>query len=187
MDLLNHDTWRPVADLIDDWKTIVAGLGVLGAAALAVMWWGTQPVRWLIARFRRAPSLADAKDDRPLRFVAHDPQMFCGAAGARERTGTHVHGGWHVTNVSDRSIYLLKARLDEQRAEFVHIAINPSRGRAFGSPPIPAGRTARVDVDMGFTPAIHAAKNDLVADVVFTDNHGDEHRVPSVRFRCVGP
>jgi hypothetical protein len=98
LDWFDHDTWKPFADLIDDWKNIVGGLTVLGTAALVLMRRGAQPVRWLIGRFRRVPSPAgNAPTDRTLRFVADDPQMFCGAAGAREKTGTLVHGGWHVT------------------------------------------------------------------------------------------
>lgn len=44
-----------------------------------------------------------------------------------------------------------------------------------------------VMIELAFKPAIHSAGEDLISDVIFTDNYGDEHRLPSVRFRRRGP
>jgi hypothetical protein len=51
---------------------------------------------------------------------------------------------------------------------------------------LPARRMA-VMIELTFMPAIHVPGKDLIADVIFTDNYGDEHKLPSVRFRRMRP
>ena len=46
---------------------------------------------------------------------------------------------------------------------------------------------SEVFADFSFFPAICAEREPLVADVIFTDNYGEEHAVPGVRFQYLGP
>jgi hypothetical protein len=52
--------------------------------------------------------------------------------------------------------------------------------------PIPAGKMAQADADLLFFPAIADGTEPLLVDVIFTDNYGQEYRVPS-KFRCIVP
>jgi hypothetical protein len=46
----NPDRWKPIADLLGDWKTI--GGGVI--TTLLVLWqWGARLFRWFVSKFRK--------------------------------------------------------------------------------------------------------------------------------------
>ena len=36
-------------------------------------------------------------------------------------------------------------------------------------------------------PGVRTGNDPFVSDVIFTDNYGDEHLVPAVRFKRTGP
>jgi len=54
-------------------------------------------------------------------------------------------------------------------------------------PPIPAHQMATVSVSFMYFPPIGVGREPIVADVIFTDNYEDEHRVKSAKFKFVGP
>jgi hypothetical protein len=55
-------------------------------------------------------------------------------------------------------------------------------GQYYLKRPLQAHQMSTVMIELTFMPAIHRTGEELIADVIFTDNYGDEHRVPSVRF-----
>jgi hypothetical protein len=134
--------------------------------------------RWLASKLRRA------EPERPLRFVIDDDQTFHTPVGSDERTGTHVVGVWDVTNVSNSDFVLLKVRLGDYTSRSARVGVENDRDPAYQERgPLKARRMSKVGIELTFTPAIHRAGTALIANVIFTDNYGDEHRVPSVRFR----
>src|SRR5579864_3305291 len=181
MDWLDPAKWKILADLIEHWKTIAGGTVVILGALGTMLGWFAKPIRWLIAKFRRTPS-ADAKGDRPLRFVAEDRAMVCNALGPDGKMGTVMRGMWHVTNVADKSIILLKVRLDKLDAEWTSVGTKHYRGDAFGNYPLLPGKISNVDANFAYRPPVHTRDEDFIADVIFTDNYGEEHTLRSVRF-----
>jgi hypothetical protein len=185
MDWTDPNTWKLPAALIDYWRTILGGVVVIGGALYTILRWGVAPVRWIwsqLAKQRRAakPSVA-----RPLRFVQSEQRSFWGPAGMGQQQGTQVSGHWHVTNMSDRNVVLLRARLDGYVHSQQHVGTSGFRDKAYPPiMPVPAGKMAQVTADLIFFPSIISSTGPLVADVIFTDNYEEEHRVPS-RFRFI--
>jgi hypothetical protein len=189
LDWLNPETWKQSATLLDYWKTIAGGAVVIFGALGSLTKWGRSAVRWLWSKRRRTPA---APAERPLRFVSDDHQSIW--AEAREGTqknaqvGTQVSGHWHVSNVSDRDFVILKARLHGFEAKFAHVVTRGPKNNTFGSKhPVRAHTMSEVAATLMFFPAICDGHEPLIADVIFVDNYGDEHIVPSVRFKHVGP
>jgi hypothetical protein len=182
--LLSHDTWKPAAELAGDWKTI--GLFLLAIAG-ALWRWRARLWRWLFPLFRaKLPALPGAS--RSLCFVTDENQSTWSVASSGDRDLTHVHGKWHVTNVSNRDVKIVKARIEGHEAAYSRVATRaPDRNLFELGHPIPAHRTSEVFAILQFYPSIVSNGDWLAVDVVFTDNYAGEHRVPSVRFRYMGP
>jgi hypothetical protein len=181
--LLDPETWKLPAALIDDWKAILVGAVAIIGALGSIFRWGLKPVRWVWSKLpQRSPH---PNVSRPLRFVQDEQQSFWGPAGRGEEQGTQIAGRWHVTNISDQDVILLKARLDGRQTEFGHVATEGLSDRLYGfTYPIHAHRIARVTANLTYFPAIQTGRAPLIADVIFTDNFENEHRVRS-RFRSI--
>jgi hypothetical protein len=182
--VFSHDTWKPAAELASDWKTI--GLLLLGIAG-ALWRRGARLWRWLFPLLGAKPP-ASAGASRSLCFVTDESQSTWSVARSGNRDLTHVHGKWRVTNLSDRDVTILKARIEGHEAAYSRVATQVLNRNLFElGHPIPAHRTSEVFAILQFYPSIVSNGDWLAADVVFTDNHAREHRVPSVRFRYMGP
>ena len=185
MDWFDPETWKVPAALAQHWQTIAGAIVVIGGALATVLKWGWAPIRWLAAKFRRKPS---PLHERPLRFVLNDQRSFWGQAGSGDQAGTQVYGHWNVTNVSDRDVVILGARLANHSAQTtVVLTKNPVPDRfgvyTFGSRnPILANRMSEITITLFFFPPICDGYDPLTADVIFTDNYetlGRSHRLTS--------
>jgi hypothetical protein len=100
-----------------------------------------------------------------------------------------LHGTFHVTNLANLNVSLIKFRLrrfDTER-RMLFTAATAKGVKISTHNVIPAGRIGQVEINFIIRPLVHEARKPFVADVIFTDNLGDEHRVRSVRFRYHGP
>jgi hypothetical protein len=183
VDWVDPNTWKVPATLIDNWRTILVGAVAIVGAVGSVLQWGLKPVRWAWSKLpQRSPQ---PNINRPLRFVQDERQSFWGPARRGEEPGTQVAGHWHVTNTSDRNVVLLRVRLDGYQSDVSNVATEGLRDRLYSSTySIPAHRMARVTANLMCYPPIATGQEPLVADVIFTDNFEDEHRVRS-RFRSI--
>jgi hypothetical protein len=189
MDWLDPENWKPIAALADYWKTIVGAAIVIGGAILSFLQWGWAPISRAISKIRDARA---RRKDRPLRFVLNERQSFWARCRRGSENGTQVSAHWHVTNMSDRNYLLLEARLNGHRCHDV-VTLGPAPeqpthtfGRTFGKNPIQAHEMTELVATFMVFPPIDRDRDDIVADAIFTDNYGDEHRIRSVRFRHVG-
>jgi hypothetical protein len=186
VDWLDPKTWEASAALAEHWQKIaVAGVAILGAAGSLVRW-GLAPFRWAWSKIRTKRAVATT--NRPLRFVSDEPRCMWTEEfdPLRDCRVTHVGGYWHVSNVSSRNVFLLKVRLKGYEASFSAAATRDPKGTTFRKkhPLLPEGMSEVVASFQFLTP-IRTGNRPLVADVIFTDNYGDEHVVTSVRFRRV--
>jgi hypothetical protein len=118
-----------------------------------------------------------------------------GPAGSGNEQGTQLSGHWHVTNITKPSeqagenwdFVLLRVRIEGREHRNACIATSGFRERLYQQfTPIPAGKMAQAHADIMFFPAIANGTEPLHVDVIFTDNYGQEYRVPS-KFRCILP
>ena len=185
------DTWKSFADSLSLWQKIAGSIVAMGGLLGTLLGWFARPLRSFASKFRRAkptaPSTAPVAE-RPLRFVTNDDESRWSLATRGEEQGAMLYGRWHVTNVSKRNIVILKARIEGHETEFSHVMTQaPNRNVFSFTNPILAGRMSEVSADFAFFPSIGSGRDAIVADVIFTDNYGEAHRVNSVRFRRVGP
>jgi putative intracellular protease/amidase len=185
MDWLNPDTWKAPADLLEHWQAIAAAIVAIAGAIGAAFRWGSRPFVKLAAKIRGAGKPAAAVSERPLRFVQNEQQSFWGPATLGKEQGTQVAGHWTVTNTLHSPIVLLKARLDGYSASHVHVATEGTTGEYSSRAFIPARSIRQVVVQFSFFPVIASGFDPLFADVIFTDNFEDEHRVRSATFKSI--
>jgi hypothetical protein len=155
MGWLDPESWKAPATLVDYWKTIAGGLVVIGGAMWSAIKWGRASLAWVRSSVRRL----SPQRDRPLRFVADDIWANRGSCRRKvkdqEQEGTFLRSGWHVTNVSDRNIVVLKARLVGHDADYSHTTTRHPKNSEYGSRnPILARSMSSVIVDMQFYPPI---------------------------------
>ena len=119
MDLPNPELLKKLAETIGYGQTIVGGFVAILAAVGVLLKWGFTPFRWVASKIslRKKPPV-----ESPLRFVLDERQSFWGKAGSDTHKGTQVHGFWHVTNVSNRDVVLLSARLGNYDTEIGMVA-----------------------------------------------------------------
>jgi hypothetical protein len=185
MDWLKPDLLKHVAETIGYAQTIFLGVVAILGAVGAILKWGFAPFRWIAAKIGSHKKKQPI--ERPIRFVLEERQSFWGPAKSGHEDGTQVHGHWHVTNMTDRNVVLLRARLEGHEAKNSHVlALTGTNRRQFDSrKPIPAQTISEVMADFMFFPAICGGSEPVVCDVIFTDNYEDEHRIRSVRFRYI--
>jgi hypothetical protein len=92
----------------------------------------------------------------------------------------------HATNVSDDPVFVPRAHVVRPRSE-AFVMVKEVNGNMHGMFSIPPGETTDLVAHFSITPAVRRANEDLRADVVFTDNFGDEHLVGDILFHCPPP
>ncbi len=193
VDWPDPETWKLPAALVGYAQTIVVGIVAILVALGSVLRWGLKPVRWAwskVTGFRahRVGEGPHGVDTRPLRFVQSEHASFWGPSKKGDAFGTHIQGRWHVTNVSNRDIALLRVRLDGYQDDFGQVIIEGVRGEThLLAPPIPSRHMAVVTVNLMYFPPIGIGREPIQADVIFTDNYEDEHRARSAKFKFAGP
>jgi hypothetical protein len=133
--------------------------------------------------------LGSSRERADLRFVSDDAATFWGIATLGAEKVMSLHGTFHVTNLAQLNVTLIKFRLRHFETEH-HMLSTAATAKTFAISPhnlIPAGRIGQVEIHCIIKPLVREARQPLVAEVIFTDNLGDEHRVRSVRFSYRGP
>lgn len=133
-----------------------------------------------------AQSVHREKKERPLRVVQVDSTSFWGHMRRGSELGTQISGHWHVTNTSLRKLVLLKVRLVGYDAATSHVVTEGPDG-VYGSRIIRPRQITAIAVNLSYFPPIIVGQKSLVADVIFTDNYEDEHRVSSAKFKPIRP
>jgi hypothetical protein len=172
MGWLDPNTWKQPAALLEDWRSLlVGGLAIITVLATIFRQIILKPFRWIRSRLI----------SRRMLFVQNEKMSFWG----RNERRTQVTGLWHVTNSSDRDVFVLRARLEGFQADVNNVVTTEGSGGLY-SPlhPVPAHQMAKVMANL--FPPITARQEPFAVDVIFTDNFGNEHRVPS-RFQPVAP
>jgi hypothetical protein len=194
VDWFDPETWKVLAALAEHWQKIAVAIVAIVGALGTLLRWGLAPFRWLAAKFRATLARERSPlNERPLRFVLNDQRSFWGQAHNGDQAGTQVNGQWHVTNVSDRDVVILGARLANHSAQTTFVATKSPVGDRVGVHIfdfrnfIPANRMSEVVMTLFFFPPICDGYVPLIADVIFTDNYEGQHVVKQARFRPIKP
>jgi hypothetical protein len=104
-----------------------------------------------------------------------------------------VAGHWDVTNVSDRDVVILGARLVDHSAQTTFVATKSPLDNGFGvhtfgsRNPIPGNQMSEITMMLFFFPPICDGHDPLTADVIFTDNYEGQHVVRQAQFLPIKP
>lgn len=89
---------------------------------------------------------------------------------------------WYVTNLVDREIQVLAARILRPETTGMVATQHPS-GNIFGQYPILPGATTELSANFWIKPPVRERGQEFKATVVFVDQFGNERRVKNVIFR----
>jgi hypothetical protein len=158
---------------------VAAAVVVFGAIASATK----RGREWAARMWKRlAGKPRTAKAD--LRFVTSDRET-CWSRGTLGADEIAIFNGvWHVTNVSESPVSVLKFRVQGLVTENHLLVVDPALGRRPGYVVAP-GKISQVGMQCMLRKAMKG-KQPVVADVIFTDNFGDEHKVRRVQFKHRG-
>jgi hypothetical protein len=157
--------------------------GRIAGALGSVLRWGFEPLRWIWSKIKSR----GGRKPVALSFVLDEPQSRWSVARLGDKPGTHVHGHFYVTNTSDGDVMILKARLHKYPTDLLHVFTRHPEQNVYGRFPVLSHQMSEVTADFSFFPPIGRDRKALVADVIFTDNFGHEHRLLSLRFGYIGP
>jgi hypothetical protein len=94
---------------------------------------------------------------------------------------------FHVTNVSDYDVVLLKARLVGISHEHSSVSTAAGRQNLYDNRHSVRPRSiGEVMATFTIFPQPRIKSGAMIRDIIFTDNYGNEHRVRAVRFQAVG-
>jgi hypothetical protein len=160
VDWLDPNTWKVPAELIGYWKSIFSDGSYL-----------LKPLHRLRSHFE------GKAQQRSVTFVPNDRLCNWSEAKLKDHPATHINGHWDVTNSTDHDVTIPKARLAEYATPFAQLtrrSIPPNH------------QPLDFSADFTFFPPIGRAPEPITADVIFTDNFANEHRVRTT-FIYIGP
>jgi len=180
MGWLDPNTWKPIADLADDWRIIIGSVVAVGGIITSVTRQGRKAIASVWRRLGGGKRrIAD------LRFVADDRVTFWSIGRLGTEEVTSISGTWHVTNVSAANVCLLRFRIRGENLE--HMMISSGGQFAGQQGLVPARKMEQIDAHGIIRRKVQQPRQAFVADVIFTDNYGDDHRVRKVNFTYRGP
>jgi hypothetical protein len=176
VDWLNPETWKAPAEVISDWRTIASvGLGLVTVVSAATKR-GRDFFGQALAAVR---GRVRSRQHADLRFVADDRETFWSIVKESEQVMS-FHGTFHVTNVTDIDVCLLKFRFRNLNTQNHLLIGSPTDDDDATRYPclIPGRYMSKVEIFCILRSL--GARKPFVAEVIFTDNFGDDHRC--VRF-----
>lgn len=172
------DFWR----WAERFALILAILGGIGLLAFFKFIWA-----WLkrgAQILHRAASSAPRDCLRIVPFPDRDYWWHQGTSGGKP--AMQIGGRWHVTNVEEVPVRLFRARIVRPSVD-AFLLIQEPNGAIPGDYPILPGRTSTVHVHTFIEPMPCEAGEDFRADLVLTDQFGNDYRLRKVVFRCDEP
>ena len=159
------------------WETI-GGIAALLAIIGYVMKWGRATLRWLEGLARRSSTSVPRKT---IRVVAHHqtPWWHMGSVGGKPAMQVASH--WYVTNITDRPIFVLTARLVSPKTGGM-VATRHHERNLYGTFPIAPGATTEMTVDFWIRKPVRNEGENFVGTIVLVDQFGNEHKVSNVAF-----
>ena len=170
------------------WGAILTAIVAIGTPIVAILGWFKPLVRWL--RTLKAQPKPVPISSVPISFVPDDLHCHWAKGRLNDQPTTTVRGRWYVTNTSDSDVMILKARLGKHTARVPDVMTAhqlDDEGQIFGKYPVRSNQMTQIMAVLEFSPAIHRERKPIIADVIFTDNFANEHRVRTKFVYLGGP
>jgi hypothetical protein len=181
VDWLNPETWKGPAELLGDWKTIA------GASAALIASLGSLTSKGRALAKRSWSAIRPESHRADLRFVYGDRAAFWGVAQIGGEQATQLIATFHVTNVSDTDVTLIKFRFRGLTTEHHQLIAGAGTVEPMPRNLLPSGYMSEVDIHCIARSCPCKGRQPFTADLIFTDNFGEEHKVKKVSFEYRGP
>ena len=156
-------------------------LTILGWCKTPFLWIWRRVSAWICGTICRGKGKANTPRET-IRVIPHHRGNWWVIDSVKNRPAMQVHGLWHVTNITDGAIRILRSRIIPSRAEGP-VAVRHPRGVIFGDYAIPPGETSDVSSQFWIQPPIRKEGRDFKATIYLIDQFGNEHRVRSMIFQ----
>lgn len=161
---------------------------VLGVASLTYgAWrWGGRLLVWGASKVAKATS-SSPDQGVPSKTVVliHDVhQSFWHMGAVRNKPATQVNVHFHVTNITNRPVRLLRVDLvsPKRRHEHSrgHVAVRHPESNIYGSYPVRPHATVPISVSFFIAPPLKEKGEDLAVAFDVVDQFGNKHRTETV-------
>ncbi len=173
--------WTYISELYNAYPVLIGVLGFV-ATILALIEIFSRRITRLVSWLRNL-NIADRLSGRPiiprqtLSIVAEGNSLFCNTGMFYNKPATSLSGTWYFTNITDRPVSLLAARIKSPRkAAGTEASIKESVLQPYGPP-------ERISIRFLAYPAIHQERKPFKATIVFIDQYHNEHPVKSIQFK----
>ena len=158
---------------------LLAGLVVIITGVFAVFKYGKNKLRQFWRWVRRQPSI-------PLQTITIVPDQvkspWWHMGSENEAPGMQIVSNWYVTNITDKNVHMLGARMRRPKSEGNVWTTQPTSN--VSSPNlIQRGTTTEVTVDFWIKPPVREKGEDFKATIALIDQFGNEHWIKRVKFR----
>jgi hypothetical protein len=112
-----------------------------------------------------------------LSILPEGNSLFCNTGMFYNEPATSLRGAWYITNITDRPVSLLAARIKSPRkAAGTEASIKESVLQPDGSP-------QRIPIQFLIYPAVHQEGKPFKATIVFVDQYRNEHIFKNLLFK----
>lgn len=160
-------------------------LSALASAAVlaGIVWTGLRRGWYLVSWVGRLlPGSVSPVSNKTIQVVEVPQRPWWHMGSSNSEPAMQVVCHWYVTNLTDRPIRVLAARLLRPETTGMVSTKHPS-DNIFGQYPIHPGATTELSADFWIKPPVREKGQEFKATVVLVDQFGNEHRVKNVIFR----
>jgi hypothetical protein len=160
-------------------------LGDLGALSPVVVLGLAIAVAALLRRKRQRNSRAKYFPNAPtstLKIEQLPKQTTWRPAAIEGRPAMHASGEWRATNATNSPVQIVRAYLEQSKAECLIVLFERNNGRTFGVHEIAPQTTVDVSIDFWIDPPTKKPGESHRGTVVFVDQFENKHFVKRVKF-----
>ncbi|MDA0206915.1 MAG: hypothetical protein O3A53_03815 [Acidobacteria bacterium] len=164
--------WPTFLSSLPPSSLMAAGACLAAAVLLAVR----------ILRRKRPSKYFPRVPTETLRLVPLPAKATWKPAAIEGRPAMHVSAEWRATNITDSSVQIVRAYVEQPSAEGLIVLCEQSEGKTWGVHEIAPHTTVEVSVDFWIDPPTKKPGKALKASVVFLDQFGNRHRTKRLAF-----
>ncbi len=157
---------------------VIAAVVTILAGIVAITEWGRNQWKKLCRFIGRYYPKVPRKT---VRVIPRHHRNWWHLGSLKGKPAMQVVCHWYITNVSDVDVLICEVSLRKPKT-IGHIFVRHPRQDVYGRYPIPPGCTTKASADFWIRPPICEEDEPLVADIDFTDQFGNCHRVRKVKF-----
>ena len=150
---------------------------------IEVLKWAKRP---LVAVWRFIAKCRSPVPRQTLRILAQTRGCWWHMGSVADKPAMQVVADWHITNITEGPVYLLKARIAKPLTEGSVFTRHPKQD-VYGRYPILPRATTEARSDFWITPPVRNVGENFKTTVVLTDQYGNDHKLKNVIFRGPKP